>query len=626
MKETKALRNEFLLMKSSAIKFQSFRRMILARRNFGKDVASVIICQSAVRGLLNRRKFVEMKSAALVLQKHFRGYQQTLSERNNFLIAKTSARKIQAWWRKVYERKQYLKLKFASIVLQKHLRGRIARMKVEAMRRSILREKSAVKIQSIARGWMTRRKINEQKQAVSLIQNWYLNIQRGLEQRRKFLEQKKSALMIQSWFRKNAARKRFLELRSAVIFVQSCWRMKIQRKSYLEHVSAVRNIQSWWKAQMLGERQRQDYLLQKKSVIAIQSKWKSFKLEKEYQSKRKAALILQKHVRGWIARRFVQRKRNALHCLQRAAMMMKERKSFLRTRTTIIGVQAHCRGNIARKHFLQLKHDQEYREQLRIEAEKLEAERRDVASIKISQHMRMVVERKKYLKVKKSAIVIQKFWRGHWHRKVVMERLSEMEATYKMIKQRLEEATASAKPEDCLAARTASAIDYIFSIRDVAQLIRAVKTLDLSTRLSLDCCWRMTEMFPGGSPTSQLVSLMARCNRSEPHKEVVSTTLDILINVSRVPVTREILSSIPSLLSDLFQTMLVYRDSSPEIFSKCCAVLQILSASQTMRSQLTTTQSKKRLADYQTIVTKKKRLKEENQRRKSVSVLPQPQS
>ena len=41
-----------------------------------------------------------------------------------------------------------------------------------------------------------------------------------------------------------------------------------------------------------------------------------------------------------------------------------------------------------------------------------------------------------------------------------------------------------------------------------------------------------------------------------------------------------------------------------------------------MRSQLTTTQSKKRLADYQTIVTKKKRLKEESQRRKSVNPLP----
>jgi hypothetical protein len=40
--------------------------------------------------------------------------------------------------------------------------------------------------------------------------------------------------------------------------------------------------------------------------------------------------------------------------------------------------------------------------------------------------------------------------------------------------------------QDALGARTASAIDYIFSTKDVAQLICAVKTLDLSTRLSQD--------------------------------------------------------------------------------------------------------------------------------------------
>merc|ERR1719400_1955018 len=97
------------------------------------------------------------------------------------------------------------------------------------------------------------------------------------------------------------------------------------------------------------------------------------------------------------------------------------------------------------------------------------------------------------------------------------------------------------------------------------------------------------------TPVGELVSLMSRCNRSEPHKEVVSTTLDILINISRVASTRETLVQVPTILSDIFQTMLVYRDSSSEIFSKCCAVLQFLSASEDMLSQLTTSQSKKKL-------------------------------
>ena len=41
-----------------------------------------------------------------------------------------------------------------------------------------------------------------------------------------------------------------------------------------------------------------------------------------------------------------------------------------------------------------------------------------------------------------------------------------------------------------------------------------------------------------------------------------------------------------------------------------------------MFSQLTTSQSRRKLSDYQTIVAKKRRLKEESQRRKSVNTLP----
>ena len=131
--------------------------------------------------------------------------------------------------------------------------------------------------------------------------------------------------------------------------------------------------------------------------------------------------------------------------------------------------------------------------------------------------------RRRFLKVKTAATTIQKYWRGHWHRKVVMEQWTTATSRLsilKDIKMRLQEVNAAAKPEDSLGARTANAIDYIFSIKDVAQLICAVKTLDLSTRLSLDCCMKMMEGLGGVSPVAQLVSLMTRCNRSVPHMEV----------------------------------------------------------------------------------------------------------
>ena len=57
-----------------------------------------------------------------------------------------------------------------------------------------------------------------------------------------------------------------------------------------------------------------------------------------------------------------------------------------------------------------------------------------------------------------------------------------MTAKLAEIRNRLEEATASALPEQRLGVRTANAIDYLFHIRDMSQLIHAVKTLDTATR------------------------------------------------------------------------------------------------------------------------------------------------
>ena len=68
---------------------------------------------------------------------------------------------------------------------------------------------------------------------------------------------------------------------------------------------------------------------------------------------------------------------------------------FLKTRTMMTRLQGHCRGALSRRHFLKLKHDQEYREQLRREQGILGEERQQVASSKITQHIKMIVDRKR---------------------------------------------------------------------------------------------------------------------------------------------------------------------------------------------------------------------------------------
>ena len=323
-----------------------------------------------------------------------------------------------------------------------------------------------------------------------------------------------------------AAVRRFLALRT----VSSLRRERQQFEVFCGHVS---NVQHLWRARLTGRAARRDFLQKKSAAITMQARWRAVRARREYQGQRASVLVLQRLVRGWLARRFVERKRRALVALQRAAVMMKQRRQFLRTRQVMVRLQTRCRGSLARSHHRRLLEDEELRQQLREEAERLEQERREEAALVVTRFLRTVRLRKIFLKQRRSAVIIQKFWRGYWHRKVIMEQLSEMAATYKLVKDvkvRLEEATAAAKPEDSLGARTASAIDYIFSIRDVAQLIRAVKTLDFSTRISLDCCLKLTgESDCSKTPVGQLVSLLSRCNRSEPHKEVTKLLLSSLI-------------------------------------------------------------------------------------------------
>merc|ERR1711936_1471083 len=96
------------------------------------------------------------------------------------------------------------------------------------------------------------------------------------------------------------------------------------------------------------------------------------------QRRRDATTLLQAHVRGWLARKWVARKREALVAMQRAARRMaearRERARFLQIKNTVVGLQAQARGLQARRSFAGLLEDKEYREQLqREEMEREEA-------------------------------------------------------------------------------------------------------------------------------------------------------------------------------------------------------------------------------------------------------------
>ena len=138
---------------------------------------------------------------------------------------------------------------------------------------------------------------------------------------------------------------------------------------------------------------------------------------------------------------------------------------------------------------------------------------------------------------------------------------------------------------------------------------------------------------------------------------MVSTTLDILLNLARLEETRDAVANVVDLLPDLLQAMLVYRDNGKDIFPKCCAVLQTLAVCPKVNhlllfkictsvpcldflaiaviflfniivwqvlASLRTPTLAKTLVSHESLVIKKNKKKEESKRRSSVNLHSMP--
>ena len=301
-------------------------------------------------------------------------------------------------------------------------------------------------------------------------------------------------------------------------------------------------LQRWWRASLEMRQNRDSFTALRQATIIAQRLWRGRAVRIEQGRRTNAATLLQSFVRGWLARKWVARKKGALVAMQRAARRMaearRERTRFLQIKNTVVGLQAQARGLQARRSFVRLLEDKEYREQLRREEKEREKARREAASFVVVRTVRTLIVRRRFLRLKTAATTLQSAWRGRQGRIELKKRWKLMASRLKQLQEvrsKLEAATKAAKPEQQLGVRTHSAIAYIFDIHDVAQLISAVKTLDLATRLSLHLCRQMAEGEGSNKPVAALVSLLKRCNRSVPHMEVSELqcfTMNFIISYS----------------------------------------------------------------------------------------------
>merc|ERR1712130_877940 len=619
--------------RSAALRLQAWWRMAVQRREYLSLRNASVTCQSALRMLMERKRFTETRAAAIFIQRYWRSKKEVELARQQFVGVKKAVRLIQAHVRGRQVRERYLQQQAAARLIQRQLRGWRGRREVEALREERRREVAATMLQAWLKGCLERKRYISMLKSCIAIQRWRRSLCEARLQQQKYVQLRAAVIVIQSRRRGATVRRTFLRQRSATVVIQSLVRRKQANDRFVRMKIASVLLQRWWRASKEMRKQRDSFTALKQATITAQRLWRGRIVRVEQQRRRDAATLLQAIVRGWLARKWVARKTQALVAMQRAARRMaearRERARFLQIKNVVLGLQAQARGLQARRSFSRLLEDKEYREQLRREEMEREEAKREAASHVVVRTVRTLIVRKQFLRLKAAATAVQAAWRGRQGRielrntwKLMASKLKQLQE----VRAKLEAATktANAKPEQRLGVRTHSAIAYIFDIHDVAQLISAVKTLDLATRLSLYCCRKMAEGEGSNKPVAALVSLLKRCNRSVPHMEVVSTTLDILLNLARVDETRNAVASVQDLLPDLLQAMLVYRDNGKDIFPKCCAVLQTLAGCPEVLASLRSHAHAKTLVSHESLVIKKNKKKEESKRRSSVNLHSMP--
>ncbi|CAL4064716.1 unnamed protein product [Meganyctiphanes norvegica] len=362
-----------------------------------------------VRGWLEERKFKNKRSAAIKIQSWYR----TKSQQQAYTKKKLAAVKIQRYYRNYRCNQETRK---AIICLQAGLRGMIVRRKMQK------KNAAATKIQSIFRGHQQRRKYLEKKHAAVTIQQYYRALQTSRRIRKQLEHSRLSAIIIQAHVRGFLTRRCLEKKRQAAIKIQSRYRGWITRKKYLNMRENIISLQRYWRATIMMNKDRLHYLMLSGATMIIQAAWRGYKVRQTIHHQNRAALIIQKHFR----RHQIQKKYNNLknyainiqRCWRNKFAAKVARKEFVTKKNAAIVLQKYIRGYLFRKQIKTENHAactiqrrfQSYKQ--RVTFLKI---RRSVISIQkyYRCYVQMTIERQMYRKKCVAAITIQSSVRGY---------------------------------------------------------------------------------------------------------------------------------------------------------------------------------------------------------------------
>eukprot|EP00929_Paragymnodinium_shiwhaense_P112239 TRINITY_DN80505_c0_g1_i1.p1 TRINITY_DN80505_c0_g1~~TRINITY_DN80505_c0_g1_i1.p1 ORF type:complete len:2533 (-),score=561.46 TRINITY_DN80505_c0_g1_i1:262-7860(-) len=261
--------------------------------------------QTFVRCRQRRLRFLLLRSAAVIVQTNMKRAVAHMRYRRKRRLARV----VQALWRGCEGRRLVRCRQDAAVAIQ--CRWRYSRKQLRLKKT----QAAATKLQARYLGFNTRRLLKRQHKAAIAIQSYvrrYLaspirksGIGSGVQRRRA------AAATINSWLRGRAVRRRFLLRREAAAYLQTSVRAYLARK----RLSWMKKAFGYVSSHMAFRRTLLQKKVQEQIATSCQRIWRGrverLRYNKELSGKKASAINIQSAIRGWLARRWMERRQKA---------------------------------------------------------------------------------------------------------------------------------------------------------------------------------------------------------------------------------------------------------------------------------------------------------------------------
>lgn len=511
----------YLTTQHACTQIQSFLRMHRQVMGLQLAVRSAVSIQGLFRTVLAASALAKKKSAAVTIQSAWRCH--TIC--SNFHQLAVASVMVQSFVRRVQVRVEYTATLKAVTVMQCAVRvfaSRCALMSLQQKKNAQMH--AATKISSTLRGRIARAR---------------------------FVVFLTAVVQIQSLFRRRQTRTRFQSLVVATTALQAHARRKVVRNNIWNKNQQASRVQ----ASIRRHLQRQEFGRAKRAAIRIQCARRCIVSRATYKFMRSTVLV-QRCARRWMAMVHLSRARYSCVVVQshirmrfarlshlnktlistRVAALQRsrsQRANYVQFRSTVISLQAGHRTQIAKRtlHTMKMKkaHDIAHQRSMEKSARKIQRafrnmvlQRKEQTSASLIQkNVRALLKIRRHARIQRSIGFVQAFWRGCVARSRSSSLLSNA-------RERVKSANANAQEDMKLGNRTSVALRVLLESKALSEVFEAIKTLEVSTRLSSVCC----SCFAQETGAIQTIyGLIRSCNRSQPHRKLLLHALRVLNNV-----------------------------------------------------------------------------------------------